>query len=110
MRSDLGGGQIDVNAFPGVVPTRIGEKAGKYLDVKIALACKVTIEPAASEAGVRHDLVDGYFLKSVPVEQLASRLDDLPSDVAAVAGWIGHEFLLLKTCFGYGAGSVAGKI
>jgi hypothetical protein len=38
----------------------------------------------------RHDLVDGGIFKSIPVEKSSRRLDDLHSDLVAMADWVGH--------------------
>jgi len=93
LRPDLSGRQIDVHAVPRVVPAPVGKKTRQYLDVEIALAREVTVESPASQAGGRHDLVDGHLFESATVEQLASRLNDLLSNRVAMAVWVGHALL-----------------
>ena len=58
---------------------------------RIAFAFEIAVKAAARETRRRHDLVDGRVFESIPVEKFSRRLDDLHSDLVAVADWVGHD-------------------
>src|SRR5690242_9967754 len=94
LRGGIGGPQVDVHALPGVVPFRVGEKARQRLGVQVTLAVEITVEAAAREAGVGHDLIDGYAFKAMAIEKPARAVNDLLLDFFSMTGRIRHAFLL----------------
>jgi hypothetical protein len=53
-----------LDAFPATFPTGIGGEAGQCFGVQITLAFEVTMEPAARQTGIGHDLIDRYVVES----------------------------------------------
>jgi hypothetical protein len=91
--SDSRGIEVDLDALPSAVPVWIREETRQRLDVQVRLAFEIFVKSAATEAGRRHDLIDGHIFKSVAVEKPSRRMNDLHSDLVVVARWIRHAHL-----------------
>jgi len=48
--ANVGGGEIDVDAFPAIFPIGVGEEAAEDFGVEIAFAFEIGIEAAVGEA------------------------------------------------------------
>src|SRR5690348_12982023 len=82
-----------MDAFPAVVPVRIGKEALQHLRVQIALAREVSVKSAVGETRVGHDLLNRDAIKPKPVEQLSSTQNDSGPGFPAMVRRVGQCFL-----------------
>jgi hypothetical protein len=76
-------------ALAGLFPAALGERR-QGLAIELVLGLEVIVEAASGEPRGRHDLVDGDFRETAPVEERARALDDAHTGLALVFRRIGH--------------------
>src|SRR6202030_1252255 len=83
-----------MHTFPAVFPVWVGEEAGKYFCIEVALAFEVAVKSAVCQAGSRHYLMERNIFKSVAIEELACAINDFSLYGGAVTSGVGHKGLL----------------